>query len=215
MDPCGGNIAPSGPNHDPPDFKPPTDSELLTGIIISAKSALDYAKLFSEDYVLKTFKAENMMKHHNSWVSTRYAWLPSKEDIPKELGELTPPMHFDNLGGLDQSLLKSYEYLQRIAVGLEQVYHDKNRENEEFSMEFQNVMYKLRQVLCEVNNALSERKPNLPIRDIERSIMDYEFRAMSDKTFRHLRDWFIFRDFMNCLEYLIQMCEFFKSSVPS
>lgn len=50
VDPCGGNIAPSGPHHDP-ELNPPSDSELLTGIIISAKSALDYAKQFSEAYV--------------------------------------------------------------------------------------------------------------------------------------------------------------------
>ncbi|XP_014276309.1 uncharacterized protein [Halyomorpha halys] len=213
VDPCGGNIAPSGPHHDP-ELNPPSDSELLTGIIISAKSALDYAKQFSESYVRKTFK-QDMRTHHSTWLTTRYPWLPSKSDIPKELGELTPSMHFDELGNLDQSLLKSYGYLQRIAVGLEQVHHDKTRESEEFSEEFETVMYKLRQVLCEVNNALLERNPSDPIVDIERSIMDKEFRAISEKTYRHLRDWFIFRDFMNCLEYLIQLCEFYKTSGQS
>ena len=46
----GGNVPPSGPHHDV-DITPPSDKELLMGILISSKNALNYANQFAEDYV--------------------------------------------------------------------------------------------------------------------------------------------------------------------
>lgn len=51
-----------------------------------------------------------------------------------------------------------------------------------------------------------------PRPDVERSVMPDEFRSASatSDTRRNLRDWLIFRDYMNGLEYVEQVFEYFR-----
>lgn len=65
------------------------------------------------------------------------------------------------------------------------------------------------QVLCEIQMAIVERKVT-PRPDVTRDIMN-EDRVL-DETYRKLRDWAIFRDYMNCLEYVIEVFEYFKNN---
>ena len=70
----------------------------------------------------------------------------------------------------------------------------------------------LLQTLCEIKTAMLERglkqKPN-----ITRHIMGREMPTIADTSFRKLRDWIIFRDSMNCLEYVIELFEYFKQKL--
>jgi hypothetical protein len=52
-----------------------------------------------------------------------YDWLPSKEDIPKELGQSTDQEHLKSLE-LSETMKKLYEHFQRYSVGLEQLLLD-------------------------------------------------------------------------------------------
>lgn len=47
----------------------------------------------------------------------------------------------------------------------------------------------------------------MPRPDVTRDAMSPDYRGMSAATFRNLRDWLIFRDYMNGLEYIIQVFE--------
>ncbi|XP_014256516.1 uncharacterized protein LOC106670563 isoform X2 [Cimex lectularius] len=207
VDPCGGHTSVSVEQGD---SSQASDQTLLEGIIITAKNALSYASSLSHQYVKNKFNSD-LNSHHDTWKHERYHWLPN---IPKGLGEKTPDHHLSALAEkrLDWYLVESYRYLQTVAVGLEQIHQDMVRFNEEFSPEFLNMQYKLKQVLCEVHIAISEKMPELKIDDVDRSVMSPDLRkANSDSSFRWIRDWLIYREFMNCLEYVIEVCEFFKS----
>lgn len=60
------------------------------------------------------------------------------------------------------------------------------------------------QVLCEIQVALEERSVTRRP-DVTRDVMTSDFRTMTDMTYRDLRDWLIFREYMNGLEYVIQV----------
>lgn len=71
------------------------------------------------------------------------------------------------------------------------------------------------QVLCELQVALVERGVT-PRPDVTRSAMLPEYRAMSSSvTYRNLRDWLIFRDYMNGLEYVVQIFEHLRKRLQS
>lgn len=71
------------------------------------------------------------------------------------------------------------------------------------------------QVLCELQVALVERQlSSRP--DVTRDIMKSDFRKVSSsETFRNLRDWLIFRDYMNGLEYVVQVFEHLRRGLQS
>lgn len=71
------------------------------------------------------------------------------------------------------------------------------------------------QVLCELQVALVERQlSSRP--DVSRDIMKSEFRTVSSsETYRNLRDWLIFRDYMNGLEYVVQVFEHLRRGLQS
>lgn len=72
----------------------------------------------------------------------------------------------------------------------------------------------LLQVLCELQMALAERGVT-PRADMTREVMSLEYRELRDATHRNLRDWLIFRDYMNGLEYVVQVFEHFIRCVES
>lgn len=53
-------------------------------------------KLFVSLQVQKTFKTE-FNQYHQTWKGNRYDWLPTKEQIPKDLSEETPSEHLQAL----------------------------------------------------------------------------------------------------------------------
>ncbi|XP_061943118.1 uncharacterized protein LOC107992404 isoform X2 [Apis cerana] len=116
---------------------------------------------------------------------------------------------------LDTALIDAYEYMQKYAVGLEQIVWDQEDLQLEFRKQFKETEYKLRTVLCELQVALVERQlSSRP--DVTRDIMKSDFRKVSSsETFRNLRDWLIFRDYMNGLEYVVQVFEHLRRGLQS
>lgn len=45
--------------------------------------------------------------------------------------------------------------------------------------------------------------------DTDRSIMPNEFRDIQDETTRNIRDWIIFKSYMNLLEYMADVLKYF------
>lgn len=212
VNPCGGidNDSPSRSQDYEFDYVTnPNDAQILDGILVSANNALEHAKLFRDEYVQKTFNLK-LESHHNDWKGVHYDWLPSPQELPKNLGEPTEEEHLGKVE-LNEALQNTYEYLQKMAVGLEQVAWDQKEQSGDFMENFKDVEYKLRAVLCEIQTAMVDRQVTQR-EDVTREIMNEEFRVMNE-TNRKLRDWFIFRDYMNCLEYIIEVFSLFKSKM--
>ncbi|GLV31789.1 hypothetical protein CBL_07548 [Carabus blaptoides fortunei] len=187
------------------------EKDLLSQIEWQAQIAFDAAKNFRDEYVQKTFKME-FDQYHQTWKQNRYDWLPTKEQIPKSLSEATPSKHLEVLE-LNKSLLDTYEYLQTLAVGLEQIVWDQeDQEEEDFLVKFKEAEYKLRSLLCEIQVAIIERGLNMRP-DVRRDIMTDPYRNMSNTTSRYFRDWVIFRDYMNALEYVVDVFRHFKKDL--
>lgn len=66
------------------------------------------------------------------------------------------------------------------------------------------------QILCELREIIPVSKLSL-FEDTSREIMAPEYRHMENLTHQHVRDWLIFRDYMNLVEYIIQVMEHFKT----
>ncbi|XP_066598439.1 uncharacterized protein [Prorops nasuta] len=189
------------------------DEQLLNQVVVQAKTALMHAQLFRDDYIRRTFNTD-FSDLHSTWKDNHYDWLPGPEQIPKKLGEQLDQEFLDRLE-LDTTLLDAYEYMQRYAVGLEQIVWDQEDHQLEFRKHFKDTEFKLRTVLCELQVALVER--GVPLRpDVTREAMTAEYRNMSNsETYRNLRDWLIFRDYMNGLEYVVQVFEHLGKSFES
>ena len=43
----------------------------------------------------------------------------------------------------------------------------------------------------------------IPEEDVSRNIMAPDVRDIEDESYRNLRDWYIYRDYMNGLEYVV------------
>ena len=68
------------------------------------------------------------------------------------------------------------------------------------------------QTLCEIQAAMLERGVTQH-ENITRQIMGNELRHIGNSSYRNVRDWIIFRDCMNGLEYVIQVFEYFKQKL--
>ncbi|XP_076751572.1 uncharacterized protein LOC143423850 [Xylocopa sonorina] len=182
-----------------------TDSQLLRQVVVQAKTASIHAELFREDFAQRMFNTD-VAELQSTFKDTHYDWLPGPKEIPKQLGEQLDQEYLDRLD-LDTALINAYEYMQKYAVGLEQIVWDQEDLQLDFRTEFKDTDNKLRTVLCELQVALVERQLS-PRPDVTRDIMKSEFRTMSSsETYRNLRDWLIFRDYMNGLEYVVQVFE--------
>lgn len=51
---------------------------------------------------------------------------------------------------------------------------------------------------------------NIQYEDVTREMMDRKFIDLPDKTFRYIRDFSIFRDYLNTLEFIKESFEHFK-----
>jgi len=190
------------------DVTPLSDQELIQNILLSAKNALVHSDDFKEKFVRRTFSTSSWKDHHETWKEQRYNWLPSWKDIPKHLHESLEGGHLQKLK-LDTALSRMYNYLQRFAVGLEEVVIDQALFDGEFIQEFNEAEYKLKAVLCELQMAMLERDIDIG-HDVSRDIMKDDVRDIQDQSYRNLRDWYIYRDYMNGLEYVIHAFDHLK-----
>ncbi|XP_023707744.1 uncharacterized protein LOC111864610 isoform X2 [Cryptotermes secundus] len=188
------------------------DNELLSSIIVSAKNTLMHAERFKENYAKNTFNV-NFDQIYQEWKAVHYGWLPTAEELSKSLGEKVPYDVLEKLD-LDMALKDTYRYLQKYAVGIEQVVWDQMDSNGPFKNQFADIEFKLRATLCEIQAAMLER--GVAQHDnITRQIMGNELRQVTNSSYRNVRDWVIFRDCMNGLEYVIQVFEYFKEKLTS
>lgn len=58
------------------------------------------------------------------------------------------------------------------------------------------------QVLCELQIGMLEKGLAHP-EDASRDLMPKDIKDIEDRSYRDLRDWFIYRDYMNGLEYVV------------
>ena len=66
------------------------------------------------------------------------------------------------------------------------------------------------QLLCELQVAMLERGL-MQQADVTRHVMTKSMRHVEDESFRNLRDWIIYRDYMNGLEYVEQAFSHLKN----
>ncbi|KAJ9579198.1 hypothetical protein L9F63_024694, partial [Diploptera punctata] len=134
----------------------------------------------------RTFNLE-FNRVNEDWKLINYQWLPTAGELSKSLGEQIPIEKLDTFD-LDQSLKDTYKYLQKFAVGVEQVVWDQEEHNGPFKDQFQDIEFKLRATLCEIQTAMLERSV-IPHVDITRDIMDDQIRHIGNSSHRNLRDW--------------------------
>ncbi|XP_020299090.1 uncharacterized protein LOC109863261 isoform X2 [Pseudomyrmex gracilis] len=180
------------------------DEQLIQQIVLQASQALYHAERFRDRYLEYTFGSD-LSSLHSPQFNLHYGWLPGQKEIPKQLGENLDQDYLKKIE-LDEILLNVYENMQKFAVGLEQIVWDQEDYGLSFRNEFKEAEFKLRGVLCELQVALVERGLT-PRPDITRDIMTSEFRKKESRTQTELRDWLIFRDYMNGLEYVVQVFE--------
>lgn len=59
------------------------------------------------------------------------------------------------------------------------------------------------QVLCEIESTLIQKGvKEHELEEISRDIIPEKVRNLSDESYRNLRNWYIYRDYMNGLEYV-------------
>jgi len=181
----------------------PSDDDLMHNIVNMAKLALRQSRYFKEDYVKKTFHETSWWDHHERWKDMRYKWLPSWEEVPKHLHESVLLSHLNGLE-MVSALQKVFTYLQKIAAGMEQVVVDQADNNGEFLTEFDRAQFGLKMVLCEIEYALLQKGvPEEELAEVPREIIPMRIRNLEDQSYRNLRDWYIYRDYMNGLEYVV------------
>ncbi|XP_022189161.2 uncharacterized protein LOC111047659 [Nilaparvata lugens] len=177
-----------------------SNKELINIITVSAQVAINDYSTFIDPYVSETFQKPlaQLLKEFDA--NKGYTWLPT---VPKQLNQ-TLPKEFKTKLELETALLDSYEYLQRVAVGMEAVARDHDFLGTKFQDHFKRSLDELRTVLCEVNSVIGNFKIKMRP-DIERSIMPDDVRHLPSDTDRHIRDWLIFRDYMNVMEFVLEV----------
>ncbi|XP_043464469.1 uncharacterized protein LOC122499933 isoform X2 [Leptopilina heterotoma] len=192
-----------------------SDKQLMVQISMQARTALLHAELFLGTYVKLTFNSD-LETMQSEWKKSRYDWLPSFNEIPKHFKEVMEQKYLDQFDVrlLDTILLNIYEYMQKFAVGLEQIVWDQEYYNGRFQEEFKQTELNLGAVLCMLQTALVERAVTFK-QDVSPTIMNHEYRNMKAETYRNLRDFLIFRDYVNGLEFILQVFDHLQSKLTS
>ena len=74
------------------------------------------------------------------------------------------------------------------------------------------VTFFLFQLLCEIEYAMLQKGvKEHDLEEIPREIMPENVRHLEDTSYRNLRDWYIYRDYMNGLEYVVDAFNFLKN----
>lgn len=207
VEPCG----PSEVSDDPEggqEVSMPKYDQILYSIVIEATNAYAHALMFRDNYIKETFKTD-FNSIHEMLIKKHLHWLPSS--IPKDLEEPLNQQYLESLD-LDEELVKTYEIMQLYAVGLEQMVWDLEIIGNGFAKNFKECEFKLRSVLCELQNAIMERGIT-PRPNVDRNRMPPEYRGDNlrrDTTCRIKRDWVIFRDYMNGLEYVKEVFTYLR-----
>lgn len=107
---------------------------------------------------------------------------------------------------IEEILPNVYTNLQTVSAGLELML-----EHEKYN-EFERLKSYLRSVLCEIYTALRECQLNLP-EDVSRSVVPQEIRNMIEIPETNIRNWIIFRNFIDTLNGVTDIFLRFLSNI--
>ena len=69
------------------------------------------------------------------------------------------------------------------------------------------------QVLCEIEYALLQKGfKEHELEEVPREIMPEDLRNLEHSSYRDMRDWNIFRDYMNGLEYVVDAVNYLRNN---
>ncbi|CAH0553243.1 unnamed protein product [Brassicogethes aeneus] len=197
INPCGKEVASSISTKS-------SDSEIFQAIIMQAHTTRDLAADIKDEFVKHNFKAPvNTAAFDNIELEKMEEWLPK---LPKKYSQSVPQETLKALE-FDEALLDIYKILQTSAVSMEQLVWEK--QNSPIHQDLVSVEQNLKNLLCEIHEMIRYR--NLVVTDVDRSIMTEEARNVntSDGT---IRNWIIYREFMNSLEYTSELFTYFSKA---
>ncbi|XP_076054902.1 uncharacterized protein LOC143033403 [Oratosquilla oratoria] len=184
-------------------------SELSGYIFTNVQRSRSHINSFQDKF------AQNTLMHPN-WTSAVMS-LGSMSDRPPYLPEIplaqaTDTVSPDVLEGttFETELVKVYEYLQRYAVGIEQVTLDQALYKADFLKEFRDLEHYLVTLLCEVKNAMAHLGLT-PSDTITKDIMSQTARDSDSETKRNNRDFVILKEYIRGLRYMEDVFNHFMS----
>lgn len=182
------------------------EAELTNNIVNQANIALTAAYQIKIQFISTIFKMEYDIVEE-LYKDNRLCFLPTSEEIPKAAGKC---LSLTKLKGVQFSkvLPVIYTSLQKVAVGMEIVFKNSNYKR------FRNVEGHLKNVLCEFYTAFKETKLEMP-KDIDRDVVPQYYRNMNQSVESKIRDYIIFREYVNILEYTVQVFNCILQKYPT
>ncbi|XP_054714566.1 uncharacterized protein LOC129224174 [Uloborus diversus] len=199
INPCHLPGHPFDPNTDMTEAPPLRLSELYEGVKERARVAKEHA-----EHLRQYFK-DDFKDFVDGTALYRQKWLPS---IPPATED-----EFRNVEGRE-AFLKSFEFLQFFAVGIEQILLDQTIHDGQFLRPFAELEDNLTQVLCELQLGLfTLRVPPSP--DVLRDVMSQDYRDLSGRSYRNLRDYLILRDYVYAMHYVSALFAYLERTLDA
>ena len=175
-------------------FTSSSEEELLEKILLTVRIALQQCQDFKEEFVSRIFKTD-LEDHEIKWREHGRQNNHQSKDIPLQF-ILTLP--------------KIYALLQTIAPELAELVRNMERYHRDFLKKARGMRNGLRDILYEIQMAMLEL--NVEFEDV--LIGSTRQENTVDKSYRDLRDWFVYRDYMKSLEYILQLLIRLKVTQP-
>lgn len=170
------------------------ETEFVKNVINQTYTALHRANDMKNDFTHHIFKMD-YEKVEKMFKTSSFDWLPTLDF--SSISKINSK-HFGTF------LPKLYTDLQVIAAGVDLVFT-----NEQYE-QFRDTKYYLKLVLCEIFAILDEYQLTLPP-DVTREIIPSDCALLVDQTAAKTRDWIIFREYVNMLEYILRI---FRNHTP-
>lgn len=154
-------------------------------------------KFFQAIFNSETKYDETMFRNNH------YDWLHSTKAIPKELGEPVPNEHLELLE-FETEMPKLYTSLQIMVITMEEVF--KSEKYNEFKGL---VVGYLKTLLEEITDAMFYAGIQTPS-NISQDILPADFCNIRHLTFLRIRDWLVFRECMNLVEYMVAVFSYLQ-----
>lgn len=174
-------------------------------IVLSARNALQQMERYGEEFVTSRF-GTSLAAHHMEWMEQRYTWFVSAEDVPKNLNESLAETVLATLD-VDAVLRMAQNLLQKMKIALDRIASDLHNADGDLVDNFLQSRDFVNAVVYEVTSAMREFQipphPPVPSDFMPASVVSADQSAM--------RDWFLYRECRNTLEYIIQVFSNFST----
>lgn len=171
------------------------ETELAKNVINHANTALYKAKDIKNEFAQILFKMD-FERVDDMFKTDTFYWLPVLD---------TSNVSKINSRSFTGFLPKLYSDVQIIAAGIDLVFANEKYET------FKDIKAYLKLVLSEIFTVIYECHLTLPS-DITREIIPTDCVSMVDQTAIKARDWIIFREYVNMMEYIIKV---FRNHTPN